>query len=124
MAMTIPIPSHGEPVNPDCPTTRYTVNGLLTPSAKFPIVGGLPSKYAVTRLENSNAPAPIVSTLDGIVMLVRLVAPENAYEPILVNVLGEANDTLTRPVAPANVFALIVVTPDGIVILESLVAPS
>ena len=57
-------------------------------------------------------------------MLVRLVASENAYEPILVNLLGEANDTLTRLVAPVNVFALIVVTPDGIVILESLVAPS
>ena len=57
-------------------------------------------------------------------MLVRLVALENAYEPILVNLLGEANDTLTRLVAPVNVFALIVVTPDGIVILESLVAPS
>ena len=68
------IPSHGEPVNPDCPTTRYTVNGLLTPSAKFPSVGGLPSKYAVLRLEPSNACNPIVWTLDGIVMLARLVA--------------------------------------------------
>jgi len=27
----------------------------LVPSAKFPIVGGLPSKYAVLRLEPENA---------------------------------------------------------------------
>ena len=71
-----------------------------------------------------NAWWPIVWTLDGIVMLARLVAPENAYGPILVNLLGEANDTLTRPVAPANVEPAISVAVFGMVTLPTHVTPS
>ena len=56
-------------------------------------------------------------------MLARLVAPENAYEPILVNLLGEANDTLTRPVAPANVKFAISVAVFGMVTLPTHVPP-
>ena len=70
-----------------------------------------------------NAWWSIVWTLDGIVMLARLVAPANAYEPILVNLLGEANDTLTRHVAPANVEPEISVEVFGMVTLPAHVPP-
>ena len=56
-------------------------------------------------------------------MLVRLVAPENAYGPMLVKLLGEANDTLTRPVAPANVKPAISVEVFGMVTLPAHVPP-
>jgi hypothetical protein len=56
-------------------------------------------------------------------MLARLVAPENAYGPMLVNLLGEANDTLTRPVAPANVKPAISVAVFGMVTLPAHVPP-
>ena len=66
------------------------------------------------RVQKLNTPMPIVTTLAGIVMFVRLVTPMNASSPIDVTLAGIV--MLVRAVI-ANAFSPIDVTLAGIVML-------
>ena len=66
---------------------------------------------------------PILVTLLGIVMFVKLGVLWNAATPILVRLLDPEKVTLVKLVAPANAESPILVTPLGIVMVVKLDAP-
>ena len=69
-----------------------TLSGIVTfpeqvlPSMRMPLTttSGFSSLFAVSHDVRSNASEPMLVTLSGIVMPVRLVQLENALEPMLV----------------------------------------
>ena len=75
----------------------------------------------VKPLQRENAPEPMVVTLLGMVMLVRLEQPSNAPEPMVVTLLGMV--TLVRLEQPLNAPEPMVVTLLGMVMLVRPVHP-
>ena len=76
----------------------------------------------VRALQEPNAELPILVTLLGMVILVKLVQLENAAEPIDVTLSGIM--ILVKLVQPENALPPILVTPFGIMMLVNLEQPS
>ena len=73
----------------------------------------------VRPVQPSNAYLPILVTLDGMVIEVRLVQPLNTKEAMTVSWLFSSNIIDVRPVQPSNALKPMPVTLDGTVIDRS-----